>query len=39
LDVFGVGTDQAVWHVFYRGRWFGPESLGGLATSGPSAVS
>jgi hypothetical protein len=39
VDVFGVGTDQAVWHVFYDGGWFGPQSLHGVAIYAPSAVS
>jgi hypothetical protein len=40
LEVFGVGTDDAVWHnwqtVAHAGPWSGWASLGGVVTSDPS---
>ena len=40
LEVFGVGTDHAVWHnwqtVAHAGPWSGWASLGGVVTSDPS---
>ena len=39
LDVFGRGTDNALWHKWYDGHWSDWESLGGVLTSGPGAVS
>jgi hypothetical protein len=39
LDIFALGTDQAVWHRWWDGsNWGGWESLGGTLTSPPSAV-
>jgi hypothetical protein len=40
LDIFALGTDQAVWHRWWDGaNWGGWESLGGILTSPPSVVS
>src|SRR5882757_2144646 len=39
LDVFAIGTDNAVYHKWFDGGWSGWESLGGFATSAPAAVS
>ncbi len=40
LDVFGVGTDHAVWHRWWDGsNWGGWESLGGSVISPVSATS
>ncbi|WP_108718751.1 hypothetical protein [Miniimonas sp. S16] len=46
LDVFVRGTDNALWHKWFRrgtfgigGGWSGWESLGGVLTSDPAAVS
>ena len=39
LDVFGRGTDSALWHKWYEGGWSDWESLGGTLTSSPAAVS
>ena len=39
LDVFGRGTDSALWHKWYEGGWGDWESLGGTLTSSPAAVS
>jgi phospholipase C len=40
LDVFGVGTDNALYHKWFdNGRWSDWESLGGSWTSAPAAVS
>ena len=45
LDVFGRGTDNALWHrwfskpAFSTGAWSDWESLGGALTSPPAAVS
>src|SRR5205814_1914704 len=40
LDVFGVGTDCAVWHRWWDGMsWGGWESLGGSVMSPVSAVA
>jgi hypothetical protein len=39
LDVFVRGTDNALWHKWFDGRWFDWESLGGGLTSDPAAVS
>ena len=35
LDVFVRGTDKALWHKWFDGRWSGWESLGGVLTSSP----
>jgi hypothetical protein len=37
--VFVRGTDNALWHKWYSGGWHGWESLGGVLTSDPDAVS
>ena len=40
LDIFALGTDQAVWHRWWDGaNWGCWESLGGVLTSPPSVVS
>jgi hypothetical protein len=40
LDIFALGTDQALWHRWWDGsRWGGWESLGGVLSSPPSAVA
>ena len=41
LDVFVVGTDNALWHKHYQSTsgWGNWESLGGYLTSDPAAVS
>jgi hypothetical protein len=40
LDVFAVGTDNALWHEWYDGGyWSNSQSLGGKLTSSPAAVS
>jgi hypothetical protein len=40
VDVFGRGTDYALWHRSWNGTtWAGWESLGGVLTSSPAAVS
>jgi hypothetical protein len=39
LDIFVRGTDNALWHKWYQNGWSGWESLGGILTSGPAAVS
>ena len=40
LDVFGLGTDSAVWHKYWDGTvWHDWESLGGLLTSDPAAAA
>jgi hypothetical protein len=40
LDVFGIGTDSALYHKWFdNGRWSDWESLGGTCTSNPAAVS
>jgi hypothetical protein len=40
LDVFGLGTDYALWHRWWDGSsWGGWESLGGTLTSPPEVVS
>ncbi|WLV24537.1 hypothetical protein QR721_12975 [Aciduricibacillus chroicocephali] len=40
LDVFGRGTDNALYHKWWDGsRWSGWENLGGVLSSAPSAVS
>jgi hypothetical protein len=40
LDIFGLGTDNAVWHRWWDGaHWGGWESLGGSLFSPVSAVS
>lgn len=40
LDVFGVGTDRALYHKYWNGnRWSAWESLGGELTAKPAAVS
>jgi len=40
LEVFGVGSDRAVWHIWqtapHAGPWSGWGSLGGVVTSDPS---
>ncbi len=38
LDVFARGTDNALWHKWYDGKWNNWESLGGIITSDPSAA-
>ena len=42
LEVFGVGTDRAVWNKWqtaaHSGPWSGWNSLGGVVTSTPAAV-
>jgi hypothetical protein len=40
LDIFAVGTDNALYHKWWNGSaWGGFESLGGLCKSAPAAVS
>ena len=40
LDVFGRGTDNALYHIWWDGtRWSSWENLGGTLTSSPAAVS
>ncbi len=39
LDDFIRGTDNALWHKWFEGKWSGWESLGGVLTSDPAAVS
>ena len=40
LDVFGIGTDRALYHKFWNGnRWSEWEGLGGELTAKPAAVS
>src|SRR5690606_25698360 len=40
LDVFGRGTDNALYHKWWDGsRWSEWENLGGVLTSSPGAVS
>jgi hypothetical protein len=39
LDLFVRGTDRALWHKWFDGRWSGWESLGGILTSSPGAAS
>jgi hypothetical protein len=40
LDLFAVGTDNAVWHKWWDGSaWGGWESLGGSVFSEVSSVS
>lgn len=40
LDVFGRGTDQALYHKWWDGRsWSNWENLGGVLTSGPTVSS
>jgi hypothetical protein len=40
LDVFGVGSDGALWHKYYRPYVWGPwESLGGSVTGTVSGIS
>jgi len=40
LDVFGVGIDRALWHMWWDGsRWHDWENLGGELTAKPAAVS
>ncbi len=39
IDVFGRGSDNALYHKWFDGGWSGWESLGGTLTSGPGASS
>jgi hypothetical protein len=40
LDIFGVGTNRALWHIYWNGsRWSDWEDLGGQLKSKPAAVS
>jgi len=40
LDVFGRGTDNALWHKWWDGgKWSGWESLGGVIFQAPSCTS
>ena len=40
IDVFGRGTDNALWHKWWDGSsWSGWESLGGILTSAPTVSS
>ena len=40
LDIFGVGTDSAMWHRWWDGSaWGGWESLGGVLESPPDATA
>jgi IPT/TIG domain len=40
IDLFGRGTDQALWHKWWNGTaWSGWESLGGVLNAGPVATS
>jgi hypothetical protein len=40
LDVFTVGTDNALWHKWFENGWYGWESLGGsLTDASPAAIS
>lgn len=39
MDVFGVGTDRALWHLRHDGAWGQWESLGGSFGFAPALVS
>ena len=39
IDVFGRGTDNAIWHTYWDGSWHGFDSLGGTFVSAPSVSS
>jgi hypothetical protein len=39
LDIFAIGTDSAVWHLWYENGWGSWESLGGVAKNAPAVVS
>jgi hypothetical protein len=39
LDIFGVGTDNALYHKSYDRQWSGWESLAGKFNSPPTAVA
>src|SRR5207245_1910881 len=40
LDLFGLGMEHALWHRWWNGSsWGGWESLGGILTSPPTAVT
>lgn len=40
LDLFALGTDQALWHTWWDGsKWGAWHSLGGVLTSTPAAVA
>ena len=39
LDIFVRGTDNALWHLWWDGKWNSWESLGGVLTSGPGAAA
>ncbi len=39
LHVFGRGSDDALWHKSWNGSWGGWQSLGGVLTTEPAAVS
>ncbi|WP_238554057.1 hypothetical protein [Gordonia sp. KTR9] len=39
LDTFVRGTDNALWHRWFHNGWSEWESLGGVLTSAPTAVS
>ncbi len=40
LDIFGVGNNRALWHIYWNGnRWSEWQDLGGQLKSKPAAVS
>ena len=39
VDVFVRGTDDALWHRWFDGKWRGWESLGGPLNFGPAVAS
>ena len=39
IDVFGIGTNSALWHNWYDGKWNKWEDLGGVCIGKPKAVS
>ena len=39
IDAFVRGTDNALWHKWWNGRWSQWEDLGGILTSAPTVSS
>jgi hypothetical protein len=39
IDVFAAGSDRALWHIWWDGRWSAWESLGGNLHGGPDVAS
>jgi len=39
LDVFGIGSDSALWHNWFNGKWNTWESLGGVCFGKPKAIA